>query len=65
MAIKSKPRTFSTGPGKVITTYAKVLEKHQLNPTEIKIGSNDETFKVAILGESFIICREVEFKRVL
>ncbi|OME77182.1 hypothetical protein BK120_27015 [Paenibacillus sp. FSL A5-0031] len=53
------------GPKSIITVYEKVLKNNRLNTSVLKFDLKLEESIVTILGKSFIICREVEFKRIL
>ncbi|WP_339169655.1 hypothetical protein MKX75_11535 [Paenibacillus sp. FSL R5-0341] len=53
------------GPETIIKTYKEVLERNHLNPNILQLKSDHEELKVAILGKSFVICKDLGFKKIL
>jgi len=53
------------GPESIINTYKNILKNNQLNFSVLKSDLKLEKAIVTILGRSYIICNEVEFKRIL
>lgn len=63
--LKQDQGLLAKGPESIITIYKKVLEVNQLNPSVIKFDLKLEESIATIMGKSFIICKEVEFNRIL
>ncbi|WP_018759633.1 hypothetical protein [Paenibacillus terrigena] len=53
------------GPESIIKAYENILKNNQLNLSVVKSDLKHDEAIVIILGKSFIICRDVEFKRIL
>lgn len=54
----------ASGPEPIINHYVEILEKHHLKPSKIKVNDKREEVIVIILGNSYVVCEHVEFKRI-